>query len=152
MIGNENDVVTILIVDDDQVDVRAITRALRRECIDNPIEAVGNGQEALELLRGENGKAPLSWPYIILLDLNMPRMNGLEFLEVIRNDPALSSSIVFILSTSNEDRDKTAAYKKNVAGYIVKSSVGKDFMNLVSMLEKFVITVRFPKEKVMNVA
>jgi len=65
----------------------------------------------------------LEKPYIILLDLNMPRMSGIEFLEVIRHDDALRDTVVFVLTTSKADEDRTAAYKKHVAGYIVKSDV-----------------------------
>lgn len=144
MFNDENTIVSILVIDDDHVDVRGITRAIRKQGIDNPIEVAGNGQEALDCLRGENGKEKLSWPYIILLDLNMPLMNGLEFLENIRNDSDLHDSLVFVLTTSDDDRDKAEAYKKNVAGYILKTNVGEDFINLVTMLKKFVITIRFP--------
>ncbi len=136
--------VNILIVDDDSVDIRMVTRALKNRNISNPLHTAKDGVEALEMLRGENGCEPLPRPFIILLDLNMPRMNGIEFLESIRQDEDLSGSIVFVLTTSNDDRDKCAAYKKNVAGYILKSEAGDDFINLVSMLESFVLTVQFP--------
>ncbi|MEQ9209723.1 MAG: response regulator, partial [Pseudomonadales bacterium] len=132
-----------LIVDDDQIDVRAITRALRKHRIDNPVDVAANGVEALNLLKGINGKKPIAWPYIILLDLNMPRMSGLEFLEEIRNDESLHDTVIFVLTTSDDDRDKAKAYEQHIAGYIVKSTVGKDFINLVSMIENFVLTVSF---------
>lgn len=140
----ERDVVTLLIVDDDRVDVRAVTRALRKKGVDNPIEVAANGREALDALRGENGRPRVAWPYIVLLDLNMPRMNGIEFLETVRKDPALSETVVFVLTTSDDDRDKVAAYRHHVAGYVVKTNAGSEFMNLVTMLQKFVVTVRFP--------
>lgn len=135
--------VTILIVDDDQVDVRAVTRALRKHRIDNPIDVAANGVEAMDLLKGANGIKPIAWPYIILLDLNMPRMNGLEFLEQVRSDESLHDTVIFVLTTSDDDRDKAKAYEQHIAGYVVKSTVGKDFINLVSMIEKFVLTVSF---------
>ncbi len=67
-----------------------------------------DGVEALEILRGENGRTKLCPPYVILLDLNMPRMNGLEFLAEIRRDPALRRAVVFVLSTSDDDEDMCA--------------------------------------------
>ncbi|MEQ9565210.1 MAG: response regulator [Porticoccaceae bacterium] len=135
--------ITILIVDDDQIDVRAITRALRKHRIDNPVDVAGNGVEAMDLLKGTNGVKQIAWPYIILLDLNMPKMNGLEFLDQVRNDESLHDTVIFVLTTSDDDRDKAKAYERHIAGYIVKSTVGKDFINLVSMIEKFVLTVSF---------
>ncbi len=147
MILNTEEPITILIVDDDQIDVRAVTRALRKHRIDNPVEVASNGLDALNLLRGESSTSQLDWPYIILLDLNMPRMNGLEFLEEVRKDKTLHDTVVFVLTTSDDDRDKAKAYERHIAGYIVKSNVGKDFINLVTMIEKFVLTVRFQSKK-----
>jgi CheY-like chemotaxis protein len=86
-------------------------------------------------------------PYLILLDLNMPRMNGIEFLAELRSDPQLRSSIVFVLTTSNAEEDKVESYGYNVAGYIVKSEVGHRFVNLITMLGHFWRIVEFPVEK-----
>ncbi len=135
--------VTILLVDDDQVDVRGVTRALRKKGVDNPIVVARNGLEALDLLRGQNGQEKLQKPYLVLLDINMPQMNGLELLETLRSDRNLSETIVFILTTSDDERDKLAAYTHHVAGYILKERAGADFIDLVTMLEHFMITVRF---------
>lgn len=135
--------VTLLLVDDDQVDVRGVTRALRKKGIDNPIVVARNGLEALDMLRGENNQAKIQKPFLILLDINMPQMNGLELLETLRSDRNLSDSIVFMLTTSDDERDKLAAYTHHVAGYILKERAGADFINLVTMLERFIITVRF---------
>lgn len=137
--------VDILLVEDDEVDARAVERAFRKQKIGNPITVACDGVEALEFLRGQNGKS-LPRPYIILLDLNMPRMNGIEFLKELRDDENLRTSVVFVLTTSNDDRDKTAAYEQVVAGYIVKSEAGKDFLELVQMLERFTIIVKLPGE------
>lgn len=138
--------VTLLLVDDDQVDVRGVTRALRKKGVDNPIVVAKNGLEALDLLRGENNQEKLQKPYLVLLDINMPQMNGLEFLETLRNDQNLSDTIVFILTTSDDERDKFTAYAHHVAGYILKERAGADFIDLVTMLEHFMITVRFIEE------
>ncbi len=94
----------ILVVDDDEVAVMAVRRALRQHRIDNPVVVANDGLHALELLRsGAVGR-----PYIILLDINMPRMTGLEFLSVIRADRDLSSSVVFVMTTSDAPRETPA--------------------------------------------
>ncbi len=138
--------VNILIVDDDQVDVRGIQRGLTKQKISNPVFVASDGQEALDMLRGTNGRERVPHPYLILLDLNMPRMNGIRFLEELRRDAELDDSIVFVLTTSSSDEDKLAAYKQHIAGYVVKADAGAEFLKLVQMLERFVITVQFPPE------
>ena len=138
--------VNILIVDDDQVDVRGIQRGLTKQKISNPVFVASDGQEALDMLRGTNGRERVPHPYLILLDLNMPRMNGIRFLEELRRDAELDDSIVFVLTTSSSDEDKLAAYNQHIAGYVVKADAGAEFLKLVQMLERFVITVQFPPE------
>ena len=136
--------VQLLLVEDDDVDVVAIQRAFRSMRILNPLAVARDGIEALELLRGENGREPLSRPYLVLLDIRMPRMNGLEFLDVVRSDPKLRDSVVFVLTTSKHDEDITAAYRNNIAGYILKETVGDDFIRLVSLLEAYWKIVELP--------
>lgn len=136
--------VHLLLVEDDDIDVRLITRAFQKHKIANPITVVRNGIEALAILRGEGENPPLPQPSLILLDLNMPRMGGIEFLTALRQDHALRGSVVFVLTTSEDDRDKVAAYQQNIAGYLLKSAVGQGFLEVVGMLEQFVITVQFP--------
>ena len=92
--------VNILLVEDDEVDVMAVKRALKTLKIANPFFRAADGIEALEMLRGTGGKKQLPSPYIVLLDLNMPRMDGLEFLDELRQDPALHRSVVFVMTTS----------------------------------------------------
>ena len=142
----QNRNVNFLIVDDDQVDVRAVKRGLLQHKLANPVFVASDGQEALDLLRGANGRKRLPRPYLILLDLNMPRMNGIRFLEEVRCDPELHDSIVFVLTTSSSDQDLVAAYNQHIAGYIVKSDAGAEFLRLVQMLERFVLVVQFPPE------
>lgn len=139
--------VQILLVEDDEIDAMAVQRAFRKQRIANPIHLAENGLEALELLRGQNGRPPLSRPFLILLDLNMPRMNGIEFLEELRNDPQLDNSLVFVLTTSDDDRDKVAAYEQHVAGYVVKAKAGEDFIHLMDILDGYWRYVEFPPEK-----
>ncbi|MGR3279460.1 response regulator [Acaryochloris marina NIES-2412] len=115
-------VLNILLIEDDEVDVMNVKRAFKKGNILNPLYIAKNGLEALALLRGESNSSPSIPAYrrLILLDLNMPRMNGLEFLEVLRKDPDLKTIPVVVLTTSDEDRDRVEAYNYNVAGYILK--------------------------------
>lgn len=139
--------VNILLVEDDALDAEAIVRAFEKNRITNSIRRVSDGRAALEVLRGEGGEPPFPRPYLILLDLNMPRMGGIEFLKEVRDDPDLRHSIVFVLTTSDDDKDKVAAYKKNVAGYMVKARAGEDFLNLINMLGSYLKFVEFPPRK-----
>lgn len=134
----------ILLVDDDEVDAEAVFRSFARHKISNPIVHAVDGIEALAILRGEQRSNPLPRPYIILLDINMPRMNGLEFLKTIRQDPTLKQSIVFMLTTSNREEDKLAAYKKQVAGYILKEKAGRDFLAAIQLLDCYQLVVELP--------
>lgn len=137
--------VNLLLVDDDEVDVQGLKRAFSKSRIANPISVARDGIEALEILRGENGHEKLAKPHLILLDLNMPRMNGIEFLETIRADEDLKGSVVFMITTSKADEDKARAYGHNVAGYIVKQDPANTFMEAVSLLEHYWKVVEFPQ-------
>ncbi|MDR3462185.1 MAG: response regulator [Beijerinckiaceae bacterium] len=137
--------VNLLLVDDDEIDVQGLKRAFKKSRIGNPITVARDGIEALEVLRGENGRPKLSKPYLILLDLNMPRMNGLEFLEAIRADEDLKRSVVFMITTSKAEEDKARAYAQNVAGYIVKQDPANTFMQAVALMEHYWKIVEFPE-------
>jgi CheY-like chemotaxis protein len=139
----KNSEVTILLVEDNQVDVQGVKRAFAKQRIANPIRVAEDGVQALELLRDE--VEPFPRPYLILLDLNMPRMNGIEFLQAIRSDPKLNRSIVFVLTTSSREEDKVESYDFNVAGYIVKSEVGSEFIHLIGLLDHYWRVVEFPE-------
>ncbi|HEV7999082.1 MAG TPA: response regulator [Planctomycetaceae bacterium] len=141
-----SDTVSIMIVDDDEVDVRAIQRGLKQQRIANPVYIATDGRQGLEMLRGEQGYSKIPQPALIVLDLNMPRMTGLEFLEALRADAELVNSIVFILTSSDADEDKAAAYKHHIAGYVVKADAGVSFLKAVQMVQKYVLCVRFPPE------
>lgn len=138
--------VTLLLVEDDEVDVMATQKAMRDLRIGNPILLAKNGLEALDILRGSNGTEKIQSPYIILLDLNMPKMGGIEFLEVIREDQDLKSAIVFVMTTSEAEADIWAAYDKNIAGYIVKNNTRDSFNTAVGMLEHYWKIVELPIE------
>jgi CheY-like chemotaxis protein len=131
-------------VDDDDVVVMGLQRALAKMNANNPVFVASDGLEALALLRGDASNAPLESPYLILLDLNMPRMNGFEFLDEIRGDPALRRAIVFVLTTSGSDTDKQKAYDRNVAGYIVKSDSARTFDDTLDLLDRYQKIVDLP--------
>lgn len=133
--------VSILLVEDDDIDAMGVQRALKQKKILNPVVRARNGKEGLELLQTDG---VVRRPFVILLDLNMPIMNGLEMLAEIRKDPALSRSVIFVMTTSSADEDKMAAYSKHVAGYIVKSNVGEGFLNLIEMLNMYWRVVELP--------
>jgi CheY-like chemotaxis protein len=131
----------ILLVEDDQVDVMNVRRAFDKNRITNPLYVARDGIEALSMLR--SAKVPPA-RRIILLDLNMPRMNGIEFLRELRNDPALSLTPVVVLTTSNDERDKIDAFNLNVAGYLVKPVTFINFVEVMAALNKYWTLVEFP--------
>ena len=127
--------VRLLMVDDDDVSVMAIRRALRKLRLVNELRVARDGAEALEILRGEAGHEQLLPPYIVLLDINMPRMNGHEFLQAVRDDPQLHRAIIFVLTTSEAPEDIMKAYDKNIAGYVVKENPAETFMKTLELVE-----------------
>lgn len=136
--------VTILLVDDDKVDIMAVRRAFRELKIANTIIEAHDGLVALDYLRGRNGREKVVQPCLVLLDLNMPRMGGLEFLDEIRNDPALCRTLVFVMTTSSAEDDRTSAYSKNIAGYVLKHRLGQSFLEAIAMLEHYWMVIEFP--------
>ena len=132
-----NNPMNILLVEDDDVAAESVIRSLRKVSPQIDVEVAENGKAALELLGGLGEATKINKPFLVLLDLNMPVMNGFEFLEHIRNSENLSDIVVFVLTTSNDDRDKTAAYHHNVAGYMVKSAVGPQFSKLAHLLDSY---------------
>ena len=134
----------ILLVEDDAIDVRIMQRAFQQLNVAHPVQVACDGVEALDMLYGRNGHAPLPRPFLILLDLSMPRMDGITFLQTLRQDPNLSSSLVYVLTTSDDDHDKMAAYDQHIAGYFLKSRDSNDLLQIVQLIEQFVFTVRFP--------
>ncbi len=139
--------VHILLVEDDEVDAEAIIRAFEKQKINHTITLASDGFKALDILRGHENQPRLRSPYLIILDLNMPRMNGIEFLREIRHDPELKCSVVFVLTTSNSVRDKLAAYNAQIAGYFLKQRTGENFANLVEMIHVYWRIVEFPPEE-----
>jgi CheY-like chemotaxis protein len=133
--------VTLLLVEDDDIDAESVQRALRRATITNPLVRARDGIEALELLRGSEGRSALPPPYLLLVDLRLPRMDGLELIRTIRADERLSRTVIFVLTTSDREKDKFQAYDANVAGYIVKGDTGADFQQLMQLLEYYLLIV-----------
>jgi CheY-like chemotaxis protein len=131
----------ILLVEDDQVDVMNVKRAFDKNRITNPLYVATNGLEALEMLRSN---AVPHERRIIMLDLNMPKMTGIEFLRELRADPALSGTPVVVLTTSNDERDKIDAYNLNVAGYLLKPVTFINFVEVMAALNKYWTLVELP--------
>ena len=131
----------ILLVEDDEVDVMNVKRAFQKNHIANPLFVAGDGVEALALLRG--GRIPKE-RRIVLLDLNMPRMSGIELLRELRADPDLKSTTVVVLTTSNDERDKIDAYDLNVAGYLLKPVTFSNFCEVMAALNRYWALVELP--------
>jgi CheY-like chemotaxis protein len=131
--------INVLLVEDDEVDVMNVKRAFTRNRITNPLYVANNGLEALAMLRGESTtkQALPDSRRIVLLDINMPKMNGIEFLQELRQDPELSAIPVVVLTTSDEDQDRIRAYRLNVAGYILKPVTFTNFAEVMAALNKY---------------
>jgi CheY-like chemotaxis protein len=136
-----NNVLNILLVEDDDVDVMNVRRAFAKHHITNPLFVARDGVEALEKLR--DSEIPKG-RRLVLLDLNMPRMNGIEFLRELRNDPQLAPTPVVVLTTSNDDQDKVEAYHLNVAGYLLKPVTFINFCDVMVTLNKYWSLVEMP--------
>jgi CheY-like chemotaxis protein len=129
---------SILLIEDDEVDILNVQRVFRKKNFTNPLHVAHNGVEALDLLRGTNGVTRLSpLPRVILLDINMPQMNGLEFLRELRDDAGLRHLSAFVLTTSSDPNDLREAYAKNVAGYVVKPIDFEHFSSTIEALHTF---------------
>lgn len=135
------EIVNILMVEDDDIDVEALKRLFAKNGIRNPVYHATNGVEALEIMRGENNKDKLPKPYVVLLDINMPLMNGIELLKEIRNDQELKDSVIFVLTTSPREEDINITYQLNIAGYFLK----KDARELISLLSLYWTLNEFPE-------
>lgn len=131
----------ILLVDDDSVDVMNVQRAFKKGHVRSHLFIATDGHEALKMLR--DGSLPTQ-NRLILLDLNMPRMNGLEFLRALRADPELCHTPVVVLTTSNDDRDRTQSYAHHVAGYLVKPVQSPAFVELMAALDAYWTRVELP--------
>jgi CheY-like chemotaxis protein len=136
--------IQIVLIDDDEVDVEAVARLLHMHKLPYGLVTFSNGSDAKTALNGSFGVELMKQPYLILLDLNMPRMNGIELLDWLRTHPHLCRSIVFAFTTSEALQDCRAAYDRQVAGYLVKSHLGSGYSQLVHMLDTFTHSIIFP--------
>jgi CheY-like chemotaxis protein len=131
----------ILLVEDDDIDFMSIIRSFKKRKILNKITRAIDGVHALELLRQER----IPKPFVVLLDLQMPRMSGLEFLNTIRNDEVLNDIVIFVLTTSDNEQDIVKSYKKHVAGYFLKDRVSDQFLDVVDVLHGYWRILQLPK-------
>jgi CheY-like chemotaxis protein len=130
----------VLLVEDDSVDALTVKRAFKELKILNPLVRRTNGEEALEYLRDESNEKPC----LILLDLNMPKMNGTEFLKVVKIDDVLKKIPVVVLTTSKEERDVVESFKLSVAGYVVKPVDYKKFVETIRMIDLYWTLSKLP--------
>ena len=136
--------IKFLLVEDNDLDAVKISRSMTKLALDNPVIRARDGIEALDILRGKNSKAKLTQPYIILLDLHMPRMHGIELLRHLREDPQLKDAYVYVLTTSDRPEDIATMQKYQVAGYVVKDIAKKSVTPTFEAALKHLLT-RFKK-------
>ncbi len=132
--------VGILLVESDESDVKAVQKAFRKLKRVNPVTVAKDGIEGWAALQG------MKRPFLILLDVSLPRMDGLELLRMIRHDEKLHDTIVFVLTNSTNEKDKIEAYNLNVAGYMRKSETGTSFIRAIEMVEQYRKVIEFPDD------
>jgi CheY-like chemotaxis protein len=136
--------INILLVEDDDGDAMAVERTFRKARITQSIVRAVDGIEALQILKGTGSHARLAKPNLLFVDLNLPRMSGIQLVTAIREDHELHDAVIFVLTTSNRQQDKSAAYALNVAGYILKEKSGEDFQSLFSLVNSYRRIVELP--------
>lgn len=132
----------VLLVEDDHVDIMTVKRTFKELNITNQLVCSGDGTEALEYLRNEENTKPC----IILLDLNMPKMSGTEFLSVIKADYALKDIPVIVLTTSTKEQDVSESFKLGAAGYMVKMVDYKKFVDAIKVVDLYWTLSELPNE------
>ena len=130
----------ILLVEDDNIDAMAVKRAIEDLKVANQLVHTVNGEEALEYLRDKGNQKVC----IIILDLNMPKMNGIEFLKIVKADEELKKIPVIVLTSSKEEQDKIESFKLGVAGYIVKSVDNKKFVEAIKVTNLYWVLSELP--------
>jgi CheY-like chemotaxis protein len=135
---------TLLLVEDDPFDVLAMKRCVAAYDLPVRLACAGDGEEALATL-ARLLAAPQPAPFLVLLDLNMPRMNGVEFLDALRADLRLARTVVYALTTSNDPRDRRATYARGVSGYICKDAITPDYSDLAALVRHLVDLVTLPE-------
>ena len=127
----------ILLVEDDDIDVKTVQRAFKQNHLTNRLDVVGDGEQALAYLRKEAPFQDALKPGIILLDLQMPRMNGHEFLKIAKSDQQLRRIPVVVLTTSQQESDRFESFDLGVAGYLVKPVDFEKFVHVVKILTMY---------------
>jgi len=130
----------ILLIEDDDVDVMTVKRALKDLKVTNELVPMGDGEEAIEYLKSEGAVKPC----IVLLDLNMPKMDGTEFLKIVKEDSALKKIPVVILTTSSSDRDVIESFELGAAGYMVKSIDYEKFVETIQTIDRYWTLSKLP--------
>ncbi len=132
--------ITLFLIEDDDIDAMSIQREFKRRHISSPIIRAKDGVEAFELLLLGKVKRP----FVILLDLQMPRMNGLEFLTQLRKDSEYKNSVVFVLTTSQDEKDIFNSYQSNIAGYFIKDEIDDGLISIVDIFDSYRKVVHLP--------
>ncbi len=130
----------ILLIEDDEVDVMTVRRSLKEIGAANPLDHAADGEEGLAFLRAPANARP----GLILLDLNMPRMNGIEFLAELKKDLALQSIPVVVLTTSQEESDRVGSFEKSVSGYMIKPVDYAQFVQTMRVINDYWATSESP--------
>lgn len=136
-VTEDNTQITILLVEDDAIDAKAFQRGFKKSGRENPVVHVKDGIAALEILRAPAEGRAVSAPFIIVLDLNMPKMNGHEFLAELRGDENVKRAPVIVLSTSESPKDIRKAHDQHVLAYVVKSKVGDHYAKLINLIAAY---------------
>lgn len=134
----------ILLVEDNDLDVEILKRGLKKIGASGSLVRARDGLEALDILKNEAGGDSVPPPYVILLDINMPRMNGHEFLDALRNTKEIADARVFVFTTSDSQKDISMAYRNNTCGYIVKPNGASELNNILLTLRNFWKTCEYP--------
>lgn len=132
-----NKIVNVLLVEDDEVDILNVKRAFKANNVNYPLIIASDGEQALNFINHSAENSPLSNSYVVLMDINMPKMSGIECLKQIRSDQKIKKTCVFILTTSSSNVDLQAAYNLNVAGYILKPIDYNQFVSVISRLSAY---------------
>ena len=136
----------VLLVEDNDLDAEKVVRAFARLGVERRVRRARNGIEALEILRAHEPEGDLPYAHVVLLDLNMPCMNGLEFLEEIRDDPHLATTPVFVLTTSGREADVAAAHRHHICGYLIKPATMQEMLDTLEVTSGFWDACRLPRE------
>lgn len=137
----QSDKVTLFIVEDDEIDFMTIERTMKRMQSNNPVIRAVDGQAALDQLHAKQ----IHRPFVMLLDLKIPKISGLELLKLLRKMPDFKDTVVFILSSSSDEKDIKASYQQNVAGYFVKSDIDNEFTDILTLLHGYWRTAHIPE-------